>query len=61
MNLFRSWREQKILLKRMFSNLTDEDFVYEEGKKEFMIERLCAKLGKSKTELELIFAEIQRS
>jgi len=61
MNIIRSWREQKILLKRMFSNLTDEDFVYEEGKKEFMLERLCIKLGKSKTDLELIFAEIQLS
>ena len=61
MNLLRSWREQKILLKRMFSILTDEDFVFEEGKKEFMLERLCAKLGKSKTELEVIFAEIQLS
>ena len=61
MNIMRSWREQKILLKRIFSNLTDDDFVFEEGKKEFMIERLCAKLGKTKTELELIFAEIQLS
>jgi len=61
MNIIRSWREQKILLKRMFSNLTDEDFVYEEGKKEFMLERLCIKLGKSKTDLELIFTEIQLS
>jgi hypothetical protein len=61
MNLLRSWREQKILLKRMFSNLTDEDFVYEEGQKEFMLKKLGDKLGKSKTELELIFAEIQRS
>jgi hypothetical protein len=61
MNLLRSWREQKILLKRMFSNLTDEDFVYEEGEKESMLERLGAKLGKSKAELELVFAEIQLS
>ena len=61
MDIIRSWREQKILLKRMFSNLTDEDFVYEEGKKELMLERLCAKLGKTKKELELIFAEIQLS
>ena len=59
MNIMRSWREQKILLKRKFANLTDEDFTYEDGKREFMLERLCAKLGKSKTELELIFAEIQ--
>jgi hypothetical protein len=61
MNIIRSWREQKILLKRMFSNLTDDDFVYEEGEKEFMLDRLCAKLGKTKKELELIFAEIQLS
>jgi hypothetical protein len=61
MNLLRSWREQKVLLKRMFSNLTDEDFVYEEGEKEFMLERLRTKLGKSKAELEMIFAQIQLS
>lgn len=61
MNIVRSWREQKILLKRMFDNLTDEDFVHEEGKKEFMLERLRAKLGKTKLELELILAEIQHS
>lgn len=59
MNILRSWREQKILLKRMYSNLTDDDFVYQEGEKEFMLDRLCAKLGKTKKELELIFAEIQ--
>jgi hypothetical protein len=61
MNLLRSWREQKILLKRMFSNLTDEDFVYQEGEKEFMLKKLGDKLGKSRTELDLIFAEIQLS
>jgi hypothetical protein len=61
MNIIRSWREQKILLKRMFSNLTDDDFEYEEGEKEFMLDKLCAKLGKTKKELELIFAEIQLS
>ena len=61
MNILRSWREQKILLKRMFDNLSDEDFVFEEGQRESMLERLCVKLGKSKPELELIFAEIQLS
>ena len=45
----------------MFTDLSDEDFIFEEGKREYMLERLCAKLGKSKTELELIFAEIQVS
>jgi hypothetical protein len=48
MNILRSWREQKVLLKRRFSILTDEDLAYEEGKKEFMLDKLCAKLGKTK-------------
>jgi hypothetical protein len=61
MNILRSWREQKILLKRRFPILSDEDFVYEEGKKETMLEKLEAKLGITKPELEMIFAEIQRS
>jgi len=55
----RSWREQKILLKRLFPILSDEDFVFEDGKKETMFERLQEKLGKSKPELEVIFAELQ--
>lgn len=59
MNIVRSWREQKILLKRMFPILSDEDFLFEEGKKETMLEKLELKLGKTKTELELIFAELQ--
>ena len=45
----------------MFANLSDEDFQFEEGKRDEMIERLRIKLGKSKTELERIFAEIQLS
>ena len=45
----------------MFANLTDEDFLFEEGQREFMLEKLGAKLGKTKPELELIFAEIQLS
>jgi hypothetical protein len=59
MNILRSWREQKIMLKRRFPNLIDEDFVYEEGKKETMLQKLQAKLGKDKQELEALFAELQ--
>jgi hypothetical protein len=59
MNILRSWREQKILLKRIFPILSDEDFVFEEGDKESMFKKLESKLGKSKPELEIIFAEIQ--
>lgn len=61
MNILRSWREQKILLKRRFPFLLEEDFLFEEGKKESMLEKLQLKLGKSRAELEVIFAEIQRS
>lgn len=59
MNILRSWREQKILLKRLFPILSDEDFVFEDGNKESMFKKLQEKLGKSKHELEMIFAEIQ--
>lgn len=59
MNILRSWREQKILLKRKFPILSEEDFVFEEGKRENMLRRLEQKLGITKTELEVVFAEIQ--
>jgi len=59
MNILRSWREQKILLKRIFPNLSDEDLILEDGNKESMLKKLEVKLGKSKPELEMIFAEIQ--
>lgn len=60
-SIIRSWREQKILLKRRFPILSDDDFVYEEGSIENMYKRLAEKLRISKPELELIFAELQRS
>jgi len=59
MNILRSWREQKILLKRLFPILSDEDLEIKEGNKESMLRRLEEKLGKSKPELEMILAEIQ--
>jgi hypothetical protein len=59
MNILRSWREQKIMLKRRFPILSDEDFLFAEENREGMLERLEAKLGKTKSELELIFAELQ--
>ena len=60
MDIIRSWREQKILLKRKFDILTKEDFAYEEGKREMMLERLRIKLRKTKLELESIFVELQK-
>jgi hypothetical protein len=59
MEIIRSWREQKILLKRKFPILSDEDFIDDDGNRESMIRRLEAKLVKTKAELELILAELQ--
>lgn len=61
MEIIRSWREQRILLKRRFPALADEDFVFEEGNKETMLKKLAEKLGISSPELDVIFAEVQRS
>ena len=59
MNIIRSWREQKVLLKRMFPILSDEDFLLAEDNRETMLQQLQAKLGKTKDELESIFADLQ--
>lgn len=60
MNILRSWREQKVMLKRRYPFLSDEDFDFEEGNKDSMLDRLAKKLQKSRTELEMLFAELQR-
>jgi uncharacterized protein YjbJ (UPF0337 family) len=52
------WNEQVSKLKAKFPTLTDADLKFEEGKKEEMLKRLQAKLGKTKEELELIFSTI---
>jgi hypothetical protein len=59
MNILRSWREQKVMLKRRFPDLSDEDFNFEESDRENMLKRLQTKLNKTKAELESLFAELQ--
>jgi len=59
MNIVRSWREQKVMLKRRFSILCDEDFVFEKDGREAMLVKLETKLNKSRVELESLFAELQ--
>jgi len=59
MNIKRSWREQKILLKLRFESLADEDFYFEKGKKERMLNQLSLKLKKTRAELQLLFNELQ--
>jgi len=49
-----NWDEQKGKLKQKFADLTDNDLLFAEGKKEEMLGRLQIKLGKSKEELHKI-------
>jgi hypothetical protein len=59
MNIVRSWREQKIMLKRRFPTLNDEDFIEEDENKESIMKRLQVKLNKTEQELKALFAELQ--
>lgn len=45
------WEEQKGKLKQKFAQLTDNDLLFVEGKKEEMLGKLQITLGKSKEEL----------
>jgi uncharacterized protein YjbJ (UPF0337 family) len=49
-----NWNEMKGKLKQKFANLTDDDLMYEEGKKDEMLGKLQIKLGKTKEELHKI-------
>lgn len=52
------WMEQKGKLKKKFAQLTDNDLMFEEGKKEEMLGKLQVKLGKTKEELEKIMSSL---
>ena len=45
------WTVQKATLRLLFPHLHDEDFQYDYGKKDVMMDQLQAKLGKSREEL----------
>ena len=60
MHILRSWREIKVMLKRRFDILTDADFVLEDDDRETMLNQLSSKLNKSRSELEMLFAELQK-
>ena len=60
MKIMRSWREIKVMLKWNFSVLSDTDFVIVKGDREGMLDKLAAKLNKTRPELESIFEELQK-
>ncbi len=49
-----NWNEQKGKLKQKFAVLTDNDLMYEEGKREEMFGKLQIKLGKTREEINKI-------
>ena len=52
-----NWKEQKGKLKQKFANLTDDDLLFAEGKKDEMLGKLQIKLGKSKEELRKLLED----
>ena len=53
-----NWNETKGKLKQQFAILTDNDLLLVEGKKEEMLGRLQAKLGKTKEELHKLISDL---
>ncbi len=53
-----NWNEQKGKLKQKFAQLTDNDLLFAEGKKEEMLGKLQIKLGKTKEELRNLIGEL---
>jgi len=52
LNLKGNWNEVKGKLKMKYSDLTDDDLMYAEGKAEELLGRLEQKTGKKKEELK---------
>ena len=53
-----NWNEIKGKLKQKFAMLTNSDLLFVEGKKDEMLGRLQAKLGKTKEEIEKIISKL---
>lgn len=60
MKIIRSWREQKVMLKRRFPVITEEDLFFEKGKEEKMFLRLSKKLRLSLPEINLLLKDLER-
>jgi len=52
------WNEQKGKLKQQFAVLTDNDLLFESGKKDEMLGNLQIRLGKTKEQLRLLIASL---
>jgi predicted transposase YbfD/YdcC len=54
----RFWNEKKEKLRHKYSNITDKDLCFREGKEKKMIEMLGSKLGKTEQELLYIIISL---
>lgn len=52
------WAELKGKLKQKYATLTDDDLLFAEGKKDELVGRLQAKLGKTKEEIHEIISSL---
>ena len=53
-----NWDEQKGKLKQKYAQLTDDDLLFAEGKKDEMLGRLQVKLGKSKDDFFKMLSDL---
>ena len=53
-----NWNQAKGKLKQKYSNLTDDDLTFQEGKEDELYGRLQEKLGKTKDEVKEIIASL---
>jgi uncharacterized protein YjbJ (UPF0337 family) len=56
-----NWEEFKGKMKQKYAELTDDDFTYAEGKKDEIMGKLQAKLGKTKEEVHKIIDEMDQA
>jgi uncharacterized protein YjbJ (UPF0337 family) len=54
-----NWNELKGKLKKSYAELTDNDFLYEEGREDELYGRLQQKLGKSKEEVKRMINDLR--
>ena len=53
-----TWNEVKGKLKQKYSELTDDDLAFTEGKEDELLGRLQSKLGKTKDEIKKEIADL---
>lgn len=52
------WNELKGVLKQKYSDLTDDDLLFVEGKEEELYGRIQQKIGKTKDEIKKMISEL---